>query len=271
MEELRMDDLKLVQGSPPNFAYPAATNETNGMRSRCPMSLHAWPQHLAGQPNRPIEVIAAGDISYLRCSIIPQLMSDPRTLLVGQATSVRAARALIRTKSFAVALISQEMPDGDGLALVKDAICSQPECAVIVLGTEEQCDDVLRAFGLGAVGFLVTDSWFDDLVGAVLQVANGGACLSPILIKRLLTLHRVRRADPEVPDSSFDLSERERTILELVAMGLTTSKIAGRLNIAKPIVDTHLKHVAHKLQSRTRAQAVARAASLGILGIWNRA
>ena len=123
----------------------------------------------------------------------------------------------------------------------------------------ETDEKVLRAFELGAAGYLVKNSWFGNYSQAVLQVANGGASVTPTLARRLL-----QRFDKSSDDLSKrgaqsqeeSLSTREKEVLRMVASGLTSIEIGNRLMISSMTVNTHVKNIYRKLQVRTRAQAV---------------
>ena len=117
---------------------------------------------------------------------------------------------------------------------------------------------VLRAFELGATGYLVKNSWFGNYPQAVLQVANGGASITPSLARRLLQRYDKKPAsDPQVSLSTTDrLSSRESEVLRMVAGGYTSVEIGVQLQISTMTVNTHIKNIYRKLQVRSRAQAV---------------
>ena len=133
----------------------------------------------------------------------------------------------------------------------------------------------INAFELGATGYLVKNSWFGNFSQAVLQVANGGAFISPNLARRLVqklaaTHHAEIHATPhQNAGASLHgdgmLSCREKEILELVASGYSSPEIASRISISSQTVTTHMKNIYRKLQVHTRAQAVMQAKNHGLL------
>lgn len=229
-----------------------------------------WPGFLSGQAENPVRVVVVGDRTHVRSVIAPELMNDTRTVLVAQGDTLREGRTLIRDTPFDVLLVNLKLPDGSGFDLIPYAKKMRPHSEVVALSAVEDDEDALRAFELGAAGYLVKNSWFDNFVQAVLQVANGGASVTPTLARRLLV-----RGDRGKPNGSASfavhanapgkLSEREREILRMVANGMTSSEIGTRLSISQMTVNTHIKHIYHKLQARTRAQAVRRASDWGVL------
>jgi DNA-binding NarL/FixJ family response regulator len=101
----------------------------------------------------------------------------------------------------------------------------------------------------------------------VLQVANGGASVTPSLARRLLQrFDKTQGAEPKrrTPDEADRLSTREREVLRMVASGYTSAEIGSRLMISAMTVNTHIKNIYRKLQVRTRAQAVRFASLRGL-------
>ena len=225
-----------------------------------------WPPFLTGQVEKPLRVLAVCEPSYLRSTVMPEIMSDRRLTLVGNAATVRDARRIAMMQEFDVLLVELDLPDGSALELIPYARRLRPRAEAIVVSTAEDDSLAQRAFSCGAAGFLVKNSCFDSVVQSVLQVANGGACITPTLARRLLVA-RTAEGNPQAASAELPikLSERELEILRMVANGMTSCEVARRLAISELTVNTHLKHAYRKLQARTRAQAVCRANTLGIL------
>ena len=157
--------------------------------------------------------------------------------------------------------------DGEGLDLIDFMKTVHPSAEAVVVSIMESDDLVLRAFELGATGYLIKNSWFGNYPMAVLQVANGGASITPNLARRLLqrfdksAVEELRRRQP---DEAERLSAREREVLRMVAGGYTSVEIGVRLGISSMTVNTHIKNIYRKLQVRTRAQAVRFASLRGM-------
>ena len=125
----------------------------------------------------------------------------------------------------------------------------------------EDDEQVLRAFELGAAGYLVKHSWFGSYPQAVLQVANGGAYITPHLARRLIQKfdshrHTPARAAAQSTNESELLSDREKEVLRMVANGYTSAEVGTRMQISAMTVNSHIKNIYRKLQVKTRAQAV---------------
>lgn len=229
-----------------------------------PSSAHLWPNDMVGQEGKPVRVFVVDDDSHVRRVIAQGLMADSRTLLVGQACNLREARKNIRQQEFDVLLVDLNLGDGEGLELLEFTRNIYPRVLAIVVSVTERDDKVMQAFELGAVGYLLKNSWFDDYPQAVLQVANGGASITPVLAKKLLS--RLGKTPVKLsvsgdPLQDDQLSMRECEILKMIACGYTSPEVASFLEISTLTVNTHIKNIYRKLQTHTRAQAV-RAASL---------
>lgn len=228
-----------------------------------------WPDFLAGQLEKPVRVLLVDDDAHMRRVIAQELMSDQRTLLVAQATSVREGRKAIKQHEFDVMLVDLNLGDGEGFMLIDYMKSVRPTAEAIVISIMQNDEQVLHAFELGATGYLVKNSWFGSYPQAVLQVANGGASITPNLARRLLQRfdpsgaaapHAQRRVEQETER----LSQREKEVLRMVASGYTSAEIGNRLFISSLTVNTRIKNIYRKLQVRTRAQAVRFASLRGL-------
>lgn len=228
-----------------------------------------WPDHLAGQAEKPVRVIVVDDDPHIRRVICQELMSDSRTVVAGQAGTLRDGRRLVRDHDFDVMLVDLNLGDGAGYDLITYTKHLRTAAEVVVVSILEANEDAMRAFDLGAAGFLVKNSWFGSFVQAVLQVANGGASITPSLARRLLLRLDRHKAPAEGlrPSSKAPgrLSEREKEILRMIGNGYTSAEIGSRLVISELTVNTHVRNIYHKLHVRTRAQAISCANTWGYL------
>ena len=145
-----------------------------------------WPAFLIGQEAKPVRVLLIDDDAHIRQVIAQELMSDPRTLLVAQASSVREGRRAIRQHEFDVLLVDLNLGDGEAFEVLEFFKSHRPTAQAVVISVMENDEQVLRAFELGAVGFVGKNSWFGNYAQTVLQVANGGASITPHIARRLL-------------------------------------------------------------------------------------
>lgn len=222
-----------------------------------------WPNFLVGQDDKPVRVILIDDDEHMQRVVAQELMLDARTLLMGMASSVKEGRKLIKQHEFDVMLVDVNLNDGQGFSLIELMKFQRPSAEAIMFSIMESDEQVLRAFEVGAAGYLVKHSWFGSYPQAVLQVANGGAYITPHLARRLIQKFDARRAsaapqrssEPQSCESEL-LSDREKEVLRQVANGYTSAEIATKLEISAMTVNSHIKNIYRKLRVRTRAQAV---------------
>ena len=265
---LTQEDPALVRHAASNL-YPAGADHAS-TAARMPVGSPAlWPDFLTGQPGRPVRVLLIDDDAHMRKVISNELLSDLRCDLVAQASSLKEGRKLITHHVFEVMLVDLNLGDGNGFELIEYMKTVRPLAEAVVISAMEDEQHALKAFELGATGYLVKNSWFGNFSQAVLQVVNGGASITPNLARRLLhkleqpcgTTSRAVGANP-LKDK---LSDREKEVLKMVAAGYTSVEIGTHLMISFQTVNTHIKNMYRKLQVRSRAQAVNSAAHLGLL------
>jgi DNA-binding NarL/FixJ family response regulator len=138
---------------------------------------------------------------------------------------------------------------------------------ILILTTFGMDDYIIEALRAGASGFLLKDAPVDDLVRAVRTVAAGDAQLSPAVTKRLLNqvARRLPTAVQRDTRSLERLTEREREVLRLLAVGMSNAEIAAALFVSEPTVKTHVSSVLQKLGLRDRVQAVIYAYENGLV------
>lgn len=229
-----------------------------------PPPASTWPDFLAFEPGRPVRVLLVDDDPHIRRVIAGELSADERIHLVGQAGCARAGKRLISASEFDVMIVDLNLGDGSGFHLIEHMkrVCSHAEAIVVsVMDDEERA---IRAFELGATGYLVKSSWFGSFAQAVLQVCSGGASITPNLARRLLHRLGSGRGAAAAPQRSGEpgpgLTERECEVLRQVSLGYSSREIADRLSMSVQTVNTHVRNIYRKLDVKSRAQAVGLAA-----------
>ena len=259
-------DMPLGQGS--NFLTKSGTMPTSLQPALHGGVQPMWPGFMKGQAEQPIRVLLIDDDPHMSRVIAHELLGDLRINLLGQGGSVREGRRLISQNDFDVMLVDLNLGDGTGFALIEYMKTARPTAQAVVISAMEDERHALHAFELGATGYLVKNSWFGDFSQAILQVANGGASITPSLARRLLGKFAHLQTDGHSPHENKDremLSEREKEVLKLVASGHNSIEIGERLTISGQTVTTHIKNIYRKFNVRTRAQAVSFAENRGLI------
>jgi len=248
----------------PPLARLAGPLRTGGLADPMLGPASTWPDFLAFEPGRPVRVLLIDDDPHIRRVIAGELSADDRILLVGQAGCARAGKRLISASEFDVMIVDLNLGDGSGFQLIEHMkrVCSHAEAIVVsVMDDEERA---IRAFELGATGYLVKSSWFGSFAQAVLQVTSGGASITPSLARRLLHRLGSGRGAAAAPQGAGErgpgLTERECEVLRQVSLGYSSREIAGKLSMSVQTVNTHVRNIYRKLDVKSRAQAVGLAA-----------
>ena len=215
-----------------------------------------------------IRVVLADDQPLVRAGFAMILGAEDDLAVVGEADDGAAAVRLAEQTRPDVVLMDIRMPGVDGLAATRQI--SQDEALaqvkILVLTTFELDEYVFEALRCGASGFLVKHTQPGDLVRAVREVARGEALLSPSVTRRLIAEFTARPVRPALaPPSMGVLTEREREVVALAALGLTNEEIAAELVLSPATARTHVSRSMVKLQARDRAQLVVFAYQSGLV------
>ncbi|BEP54374.1 response regulator transcription factor [Variovorax sp. V118] len=236
----------------------------------CAPAARLWPDFMTGQEKSPVRVLLIDDDEYMRRVIAQELLSDLRIQLEGQADSIREGRKLLATHAFDVLMVDLRLSDGMGFELIAEARRHHGNGEIIVISALEDDAHVLRAFELGATGYLLKNAWLQSFADAVLHVVNGGAVITPRLARRLL--HRLNHqprepqpADDASPPRDTTLTPRESQVLRHVASGYVSAEIGAKLGITGQTVNVHIKSIYKKLHVHSRAQAVNLAVHTGLI------
>jgi DNA-binding NarL/FixJ family response regulator len=208
----------------------------------------------------PIRLIIADDHALFRRGLVELLREQSDFQIVGEVRSGPEAVELSKTTAADVILMDVHMPEGDGIDAVR-SLKRHESPRVLMLTISSADENLLGAISAGADGYLLKSAEPAELFEAIHRVAAGGSYLSQDIARTVM------RAAAQSPARQTDsiLSERELEILEGLARGLTNSKIASRLVVSPNTVKTHVRSILKKLGASNRAEAVARAASQGLI------
>jgi two-component system, NarL family, response regulator DevR len=207
-----------------------------------------------------VRVFLLDDHEVVRRGLRELLEADDGLEVVGEAGTAQEAIARIPPTRPDVAVLDVRLPDGDGIEVCREVRSSHPEirCVILTSFTDDQA--LLQAILAGASGYVAKQLKGDDIVDAVRRVAAGQSLLDPAVTARA----RERlRAEPQVDERVARLSAQERTILELIADGLTNRQIATELNLAEKTVKNYVSNLLSKMGMERRTQAAVYAARLG--------
>lgn len=213
-----------------------------------------------------VRVLVVDDHAIVRKGIRALLATEQSIQVVGEAANGSEAVVLAQSLRPDVILMDIVMPEMDGLEAIRRITEQQPEIRILVLTSFAGVDMVLPAIKAGALGYLLKDSGPQELVQAIQQVHRGNSSLHPAIARKLL--QEISEPSSSGPDVG-SLTEREVTVLKLVAQGFSNRDIANELTVSEATVRTHVSHILAKLDLSSRTQAALYALRRGIVSLYD--
>ena len=209
----------------------------------------------------PIRLALADDQALVRGGLRALLDEFPQLQVVAEAGDGAALLAALEAQAVDVVLSDIRMPGMDGFALLQALRARAAAPPVILLTTFDEPALALRAAEAGARGFLLKDASPEDLLEAITRVAQGETLLAPVPTDPV----RARYAyhDTSAPSDTF--SEREVSILRLLAGGYSNKEIARTVFLSEGTVKNYVSDILDKLGTRDRTRAVLKAITLRII------
>ena len=208
-----------------------------------------------------VRVVLADDHPMYRFGLRAVLDASPGVEVVGEASDGAELLAVVQQCTPDVVLTDLSMPRLSGAAAIDELSRRHPQLGVLVLTMHEDDASLFGALRAGARGYLLKGADREEIVRAVLAVAGGDAVYGGAVARRVVdALTGTGSRAPAFPE----LTERERQVLELLAAGLATGRIAQRLALSDKTVRNHVSAVLTKLQVPDRSAAVDRAREAGL-------
>ena len=214
----------------------------------------------------PIRVLVVDDHPVIRGVIRLACDSSPHLAIVGEvATGAETLEASVRSHPDVIVL-DVDLPDEDGVATIKRLRTNGFAGKILVLTERLDGGAVLECVRAGVNGYLEKAQGLRAVGSAIMRVATGERLIPEDLEQRaVMELGRYARMARESSEMAASLTRRETEILHAISEGHTMRSIATRLGISPRTVETHVAKLYRKLGAKTRVQAVARAASLGLI------
>ena len=208
-----------------------------------------------------ISVVLVDDHAVVRSGLRLLLDAQDDIEVVGEAGNAKDAIFRARALKPDVILLDVVMPGQSGIDALPKLLEESAETKVLVLSMQDDPSYVREAFAAGAQGYVLKEAADEEVVTAVREVAGGGSYVHPALGARMVAAEARERAAAEADP----LSEREREVLRLLALGHTNQEIAETLYISVRTAESHRAHIMQKLGLSTRAELVRYALSHGLL------
>ena len=208
-----------------------------------------------------MRIMLVDDHHLLRQSLKRQFEEFGHEVVADVSDGTSAVAAALKTRPDII-LMDISMGEGDGITACRAIMEADARQRVVMLTMHAEIDLIRQSLKAGAVGYLIKDATFDEVLNALKLVCNGDVIISPEFAHALLLeVEGQQVVQPSV------LSEREMEVLQLLAEGNSTPEIADTLFISQKTVKNHLASIYEKIDARDRTHAVIRAVKIGIIKI----
>jgi two-component system response regulator NreC len=212
-----------------------------------------------------IRVLLADDHRVVRLGLRALLDAESNIEVVGEASNgleaIEQARALLPD----VIVMDISMPEMDGLEATRRIRAELPQCQILILTVHAQERYLFPVLKAGAAGYVLKSTVDTELLNAIHTVAKGGAFLYPSATRMLLEDYLSQLQSLPKQDTYEQLSEREREVLKLLALGYTANQVAEKLALSPKTVETYRTRIMEKLNLHSRVDLVQYALARGLL------
>jgi two-component system response regulator NreC len=195
-------------------------------------------------------VVLADDHAVVRKGLRLLIDAEPGLQVLAEAGTVPDAVMKTRAHRPDVLILDLNMPGGSSLEAIPQLREEAPTTAIVVLTMQNDPAFARKALQAGAAGFVLKEAADDELLEAIRQAAGGGTYLNPSLGARLAAAPTEPSGPPD------DLTERELSVLRLIALGHTNGEIASELHLSVRTVESHRAHIQQKTGKSSRAELV---------------
>jgi two-component system response regulator NreC len=221
------------------------------------VAVKSEPAPGAAEKTVGITIVLADDHTVVRNALRMLLDAEAGFEVVAEAGDADTAVRYVRGHKPKVLILDLNMPGRSSLDAVPDVLEASPDTEIVVLTMQNEPAFARRALQAGVRGYVLKEAADAELVQAVRRAAAGDTYLQPALGARLAAGADARDAD--------ELSERERDVLRLIALGHTNAEVAEQLYISIRTVESHRAHIQQKLRLSSRAELVRYALERGLV------
>jgi two-component system, NarL family, response regulator NreC len=243
------------EGGPPQLAQLGAS-----------LAARPYARRGVAMGDATVRVMLVDDHAMVREGLRLLLRTAPDIAVVGEAGNGVVALTLARRIRPDIMVLDLDMPQGDGMAAVREVAKELPTVRVLILTVHLEHERLVSLLEAGARGYLTKEAASRDLVEAIRAVAAGEVYVRPAAARLLAAAMVPQRAATTARGRFQALSDREQTILRRVAEGYSGAEIARQLGISSKTVDAYKRRVQEKLGLEHRTDYVRFAIEAGVLG-----
>lgn len=207
-----------------------------------------------------IKVMIVEDDAAIRESYTSLINESRELICVGAFQTCEDIIEALNKSTSDVILMDIGLPGIDGITGIKLIKSKHPEIEIIMLTVYDDDEKIFNSIYAGASGYLLKKTPSSDLLNAIKDIKTG-APMTPSIARRMLNFLRDNRKNNE----GFNLTLREKEILNALVDGLSYKKIAEKLFISPLTVHSHIKKIYEKLHVHSKSEAVAKALKKNII------
>ncbi len=205
-------------------------------------------------PDTPIRVALVEDDPLIRESVASLMQWEQDLELLGVFPNGETAIANLPALGPDIVLMDISMPGMTGIECVRDLAARMADTQFLMYTMHDDDHRVFEALKAGANGYLLKTSTPDEIIDAIKELRQGGAPMSTAVARRVVSHFRPLQARTDL--GAEKLSDREYTVLELLAQGLLYKEIAERMSLSTGTVKQHIHRMYRKLHVQNRVEAV---------------
>jgi len=209
-----------------------------------------------------LKIILADDHKIMREGL-RNLLEKHNMEIIAEAGNGREAVKLTKEFSPDMVVMDTIMPDMNGIEATRQIMSQNPKVKVIALSMHSDRQFVIEMLKAGAMGYMLKDCAFEELVYAINSVANNQIYLSP-KITTIVLKEYVHGSEKDKSSVFSVLSNREREVLQLISEGKSTKNIAHHLDVSIKTIETHRQQIMNKLRIHSIAELTKYAVREGL-------
>lgn len=210
-----------------------------------------------------INIVIADDHKLVRQGMIAMLSSEIDIQVIGEASDGADALTQVETKRPDVVLMDVMMPNLNGIEVAAQIKQRGLKSRIVFLSMHANASYAVRALHNGALGYVIKDADFSEILAAIRSAYVGKRYISSVLADEVMEMLIAKEG--EKSGSIETLSAREREVLQLIAEGHTNTAIATKLTLSVRTVEAHRARIMAKLRIRSQAELVRFAVQQGLV------